>query len=64
MQNFGDVVMYHKGNKFWKQFTTGSNFLTTERMLWCITKVINSESNSQQSRKAGGLSRCCDVSQR
>ena len=58
------VAMYHKDNKFWKQISTGEGMSDEDNQLRCITKIINSESKSQQeiARKIGVKS--CDVSQR
>ena len=56
--------MYYKDNKFWKQFTTGRFTELKKEGLWCITKIINSESNSQLETKLIGIPASCDVSQR
>ena len=43
------VVADTKGTKFWKQFTTKQQWQWIAKWLLLIPKVLNSESNSQQS---------------
>ena len=58
------VVSCHEDNNFWKQFTTALSSYNWISLLCRVTKIIISESNSQQDNRKPLLKNCCVVSRR
>ena len=62
---FPDVdVRRHKDTNFWKQFTTYSEFESSWRLMFAVTKIQIFESNSQLSLLVGFVGQWCSPSQR
>ena len=58
------VVLYPKDTEKWKQFTTCTGYNWTNKLLFCIPKILKNESNSQRKKLSHKSSFCCFVSQR
>ena len=58
------VVLYPKDTEKWKQFTTYTSTMQTNKRLFCIPKILKNESNSQLKSSSETSWLSCFVSQR